>query len=379
VGVGQTRHGKRDDVNWVELVYEAVGRALEDVEITLKEVDAVVCGNMPPFVEGTDNVHLWWADGLGAYLKPLMRVATCGSTGISIAHSAYYHVASGLFDVVLAVGTEKMHEGAGAAQGAMTAIWDPRYERAFLVGALGITALQAQNYVARYGVKEEQAARVAVKNHANALNNPYAHVRTRVTVEDVLRSRVVCYPLKLLHCCPVSDGACAVIMASEEKARKLTDNPAWVRGVGYFGDEEYLSDKDIVDWASAKMAARTAYRMAGVDNPRKQLDVAEVYNPFTYMELLFYELFDFCGKGEGGRLIDEGVTGMDGDLPVTPSGGVLCTNPIGASALIRVAEAALQVMGKAGRRQVSNVETALAHGWGGALQFNGVMVLGREP
>ncbi len=148
--------------------------------------------------------------------------------------------------------------------------------------------------------------------------------------------------------------------------------------MGYFGDEEFLSDKDIVDWASAKMAAREAYKMAGVEKPRRQIDIAEIYNPFTYMELLFTELFDFCGKGEGGALIDEGVTEMSGDLPVSPSGGVLCTNPIGATAMIRVAEAALQVMGKAENRQVPDVETALAHGWGGALQFNGVMILGKE-
>ena len=381
VGVGQTKHGRRTDVNWVELNCEAVRRALDDAELTIDEIDAVVCGSMPALMEGTSSPHFWWTDGLGAYLKPLMRVATCGSTGMSVAMSAYYHVASGLFDVVLALGTEKQYEG--SPQGAMTTVAEPVYARPFIAGAPGAFALQCLEYIHRHGIPEEKAAEyaamVSVRNHTDALDNPYAHIQIKITVEDVLKSRVISYPIRLLDVCPSSDGACAVILASENRAREITDTPAWIRGLGYAGDEAWFADKDLVDWESALTAVRRAYKMAGIENPIKQLDVAEIYNPFTYQELLLYELFGFCGKGEAGKLVEEGIVARGGELACDPSGGVLCTNPIGATGLLRVAEAALQVTGKAGKHQVPDAEVALAHAMGGAIQFNGVMIVGRTP
>jgi acetyl-CoA C-acetyltransferase len=377
IGMGQTKHGRRDDVNYLELIYEAVKAALEDAEISPEDVDAVVSGSMPPPMEGVNAPHLYWSDAMAAFGKPSMRVATCGSTGMSIAHMAFYHVASGLFDIVMAVGAEKMFEN--DPQGTMTTVFEPFSQRPFISGAPAIFTMQAFQYGHRYNLPEERvreaAARISVNHHDNALDNPYAHIRMKITIEDVLKSRIIAYPSRLLDTCPSSDGACAVIFASEEKAKRLSQKAAWVKGLYYAGDEHFFGDSDKVVWESAIIAAKESYKMAGIQNPRKELDVAEVYNPFTFQELIFYECFGFCDRGEACKLVEDGVVLRGGELPCDPSGGVLCSNPIGATGLIRVGEAALQVTGRAGERQILGANTALAHAMGGADQFNGVMIV----
>ncbi len=378
IGTGQTRCGKRFDVSYPELVREAVVEGLRDAGIGLQDVQAVVTGSMPPPMEGVNGPHLYWADALGAVGKPVIRVATCGSTGISIAHAAFYHVASGLFDVVLAVGAQKMYEG--QPQGTMSTVADPFFQRPFLAGAPGIFALQCNEYIHHYGLSEERmreaAALISVRSHKDALDNPYAHIRMDITMEDVLNARVIAYPVRLLDVCPSSDGACAVFFASQEAARRLCPDPVWVKGVGYCGEEHFFGDTGKVPWRSAVHSAKSAYRMAGISDPLKELDVAEVYNPFTFQELLVYECFGFCEEGKGCELVEKGAVMRGGELPCAPSGGVLCTNPIGATGLQRVAEVAMQIWGKAGAHQIPDVKTGLAHAMGGMDQFNGVMILG---
>lgn len=380
IGFGQTKHGRRNDVNYQELVYEAVKAALEDAGISPEDIEAVVSGSMPAPMGGVNAPHLYWSDAMAAFGKPLIRVATCGSTGMSIAHMAFYHVASGMFDVVLAVGAEKMFEN--DPQGTMETVLDPFFQRPFIGGAPGVFTMQAHQYGHRYNLPEERvreaAARISVNHHDNALDNPFAHIRIKITVEDVLKSRIIAYPTRLMDVCPTSDGGAAVIFASEEKAKRFPKKAAWVKGLHYAGEEPFFGDSDKVVWESAIVAATEAYRMAGIHNPRKELDVAEVYNPFTFQELIFYECFGFCDKGEACKLVEDGVTLRGGELPCTPSGGVLCTNPIGASGLLRVGEAALQVTGRAGNRQIPGAKTALSHAMGGADQFNGIMILGSE-
>jgi len=212
------------------------------------------------------------------------------------------------------------------------------------------------------------------------MNNPYAHLRFEVTVQDVLNSMIVEWPLRLLDCCPRSDGAVAVIFASEDVAKTITDRPAWVNGAVSIADGPFFGDRPDVSYRAAlAVAARRLYQKCGIKNPLKDIDVAELYIPFTSLELIQTEAYGFCDEGKGGELLEEGTTWMGGELPINPSGGVLCTNCIGATAELRVAEAALQVMGKGGLRQVPNVETALASGLGGMLQFHTLMMLGSEP
>jgi acetyl-CoA C-acetyltransferase len=190
---------------------------------------------------------------------------------------------------------------------------------------------------------------------------------------------MISWPLRLSDCCPSSDGACAIIFASEERAAKMTDTPAWVRGEGQITDNYYIGDRPwFQDWDSLSMLARRVYRQANIDNPLEELDVAELYNAFTINEIILSEALDFCDKGKGAELVRKGVTTMEGKLPICPSGGTLCTNPIGATGLVRVGEAALQVMGKADKRQVANVKTALAHVWGGPLGFHVLMILDKQ-
>ncbi len=364
IGAGQTKHAKaRDDASQAELAREAVTRALADARITIRDVDAVVLSNMELF-EGRALPEMWVGEGAGGYLKPVMKIATGGTSGTSACIAGYHQCASGLFDVVLVVGWEKHSEGATQTGMALT---DPLWDRNVASGAVGNFALSISQYVAERGVTPGQAAKVAVKARRNAAKNPYAHLQMPdITVEKVLVSRMLADPVHLLDMCPQSDGACALVYAAEGRAEKLCPQPAWVRAAVTRHDQPYIGDLDrrLVTMRTLRDAAREAYRRAGITDPLKQIDVAEIYEPVSYAELAWYEALGFCAEGEAGRLIDEGVTEMDGELPVNPSGGVLSTNPVGASGVMRVAEAAMQVMGRAGDHQVPNVRTALATGYG---------------
>jgi len=380
IGSGQTRHGRRYDLAYPDLVREAVVAAFGNTGIEPNDIDGVVFGTMPSMMEGVAFTHLYFADALRAVGKPMMKTETCGTTGMSLAQTGYYWVASGMADAVLVVGSEKMYEG--DSQATMSTVLEPFYLRPFLAGAPGIFSMQSQQWTARYNIPEEMirdaAAKISVDHHQDALDNPYAHVQVELTMEEVKNARIIAYPVRFWDVCPNSDGACAVIFACEEIAEKKCSKPAWIKGVGFAGDEYWYGDSDKVSWQCAMEAARQAYSMAGITDPRRELDVAEVYNPFTFVELLHYECLGFC---EPGKACDEALRGSfarGGDLPCDPSGGVLCTNPIGATALIRVAEAAMQVSGLAGAHQIEGAKTALAHGLGGVSQFNGVMILSSE-
>jgi len=381
VGVGLTRCSSwRKDVAYPELVYEATSAALQDTGITPNDVDAVVYGCMDPF-DGVNAPEKWNVDACaaaGMLNKPYLKISTGGTTGGSTALAAYYHVASGLHDVVLAVASQRVGETLEAQLVLNTAV-DPVYERGFGMGAITIAAIQACSHMHAYHSTEEDLALVSVRNHENALNNPFAHLRTKFSVKDALGSPMLSWPLRLSDCCPSSDGACAIVFASEEKARKLARQPSWITGAGQITDNYFAGDRYwYEDWDSLAMLARRVYRLAKIDDPMREFDVAELYNAFTIQEILEYEALGFCEPGKGAEMVRRGVTAMDGQLPVDPSGGVLCTNAIGASGLIRVAEAALQVMGKAGQRQVPNVKKALAHSWGATIGFHTLMVLDRE-
>jgi acetyl-CoA C-acetyltransferase len=368
------------DVSYPELVREGVMAVFEDTGLTPDDIDGVVSGTMPSMMEGVALTHFYFADAIQAVGKPVLKTETCGSTGMSIAHTAYYWIASGMADVILAVGHEKMNEG--DSQATMTTVAEPFYQRPFISGAPGVFSMQSAIWKDRFGLSDEKvreaAAYISKTHHDSAFDNPYAHIKIRTTIEQIVNARIITYPVRLLDVCPNSDGVCAVIFASEEKARKMGRKVAWVKGIGYRGDEYFFGDSDKAEWVSAIEAAKQAYAQAGIKNPRKELDVAEVYNPFTFQEMMLYECFGFAAPGEAPDLVLKGTFARQGELPCDPSGGVLCTNPIGASGLIRVAEAALQVTGKGGAHQVPGARLALAHAMGGVAQFNGVMILGSE-
>lgn len=377
VAVGQTDFvSRRLDVSIPEMIREAMDRCLSSKGLDLRSVDAVVVGNMELF-EGVNHPELVWVDAIGAVSRPLYKVNTGGTVGASVAIMCYYLVSSGMYDRVLGIGYEKQSEG--ESQSAITTVGDPIWERSVMAGAIGNFAVMASTYVHESGVTPEQAAKVAVKARRNACLNPHAHLKMPdITVEQVVNSRVLALPLRQLDMCPTSDGACAVLVAADDEARRLTPRPAWIAATATAHDQQFMGDspRRLADMRTLQAVAASVYRQAGITDPVRDLDVAEIYEPATYAELAMYENLGFCAKGEGGQLIDRGVTLLDGELPVNPSGGVLSTNAVGATALVRVAEAAMQVMGEAGEHQIPGARTALATGYGGNAWTEGLILKG---
>jgi len=404
IGCGQSKHGRRTDVNQAELVAEAVWAAIEDANIGVEDIEAYAVGNMQGF-GGICQPDLVFADYIAAGGKPMQRVATGGTVGGSTAHLGYYEVASGMYDVVLAVSWEKHSDSAepGATTGLLhVAFANLSYMmkigmdmRSFAImglagAAAGISAYQAAFYMARSGCRIEHFDMVAAKARRNAAKNRYAHFKwPGCTAEDIAKTEMLIWPLRFGHVCPASDGASCVIYASEDAVRRLgIKEVAWVKGVAAYADEEADQGEsyqgtavvDYSDQTGAILSARKAYRRAGIKDPRKEIDVAEIYAPFPHQELMFSERLGFFDDGTAWKALEEGVTEIDGDFPICPSGGVNATNAIGSSGMQRVVEAALQIMGKAEDHQVpKDVKNAVAHAWGGQVQFNTVMVLGDRP
>jgi acetyl-CoA C-acetyltransferase len=229
----------------------------------------------------------------------------------------------------------------------------------------------------RHGAPAEIGPRVVVKAREHGARNPYAHLRDPVTVEEVLASPVLWDPLRRLESCPTSDGAAAMVFAAPEVARGRPD-VAWVKGAATMAESAMFPGRDNVDPEVGRRCAADVYRQAGIDDPATQLDAAEIYEPFSWIEVMWYETFGFCDSGQGWRLLDEGRTELGGTLPVNPSGGVLCTNPIGATGMIRMAEAANQVRGRCGEYQVDGARTTLGHAYGGSSNYMAMMVFGSE-
>jgi acetyl-CoA C-acetyltransferase len=376
VGVGQTEFkGKWPEISQVEMVNLAVKRALENAGMTIKDIDAVFVGNMELF-EGNYQVDMWLTEGDGAYLKSGMKIQTGGSTGSSVCTTLFDHAATGLFRAVLGVAYEKQDEGSSDAS--LRSISEDTFFNIANGGRGAGPAMSemAQDMLERESVTEEQIARLRVQTSENAGRNPYAHLRKRLTMEQVMNSHYIIPPLRILHMCPTSVGACAMVVAPEKIAKKVSPNPAWVvdwvtvhggiqPALGHLGI--YLAKSEMGPlWAyGVEQASLKLYKRCGITEPRKEIDIVEVYNMSTWHEAEWYERMHLCGKNEAGKLIEEGATALDGDIPVNPSGGVVSSNAIGASAMQRFAEAAIQVRNEAGERQVPSVETALAVTAGG--------------
>jgi len=345
IGIGQTKYdAKRIEVSMPGLCREAALRALEDADLSWGDIDAVVVGKAPDMFEGVMMPELFLADALGAAGKPLIRVHTAGSVGGSTGIVASSLVESGAFERVLCV--------------------------AVVAGAGGYFAPLIRAYIRRSGAPEDTGIRVAVKDRQNALKNPYAHVKIPgVSFEQVMASPMLWDPVRYLETCPSSDGACAMIFASESKAAKSPGKPAWVHATAMRSEPTMFSGRDQVNPLAGRMNAKDLYAKAGIHNPRKEIDCAEIYVPFSWFEPMWMETMGFAEEGQGWKMTYEGATALDGDLPVNMSGGVLSSNPIGASGLIRFAEAAMQVRGQAGEHQVDGVHKALGHAYGGGSQY----------
>nr|MDO8083850.1 hypothetical protein [Candidatus Sigynarchaeum springense] len=401
-GAGFCEHAsKRSDVNMAELVREAIDNCLKNANCELKDIDAFVTGNMPGF-EGIGFPELWMTDWLGARNKPLMRVTTGGTTGGSIGIAGYYNVTAGLpgIDNVLVVGFE--HQSCGDTSVGLASVAYAevslytkfglsmeKIQRLFGAGsAIGIASYQAINYMKRSGCTEEDLARVVVQNRHNAAKNWYTHLKMpKLTIEEVLDTPYVSYPLRYGMLTPATDGACAVLFTTEENSKKFTDIPVFVNGVASVSNENAIlgyagsgtGQIDPCEQVGAIESSKLAYSQAGISFPEKEIEYVEVYSPFPNQELQWLERLGLFKENTAHLRYRDGTTAPNGELPVNCSGGVNSTNAIGASGLERIAEAALQIMGKAGNQVPKTVHTALAHSWGGVINLVTLMVMSDKP
>ncbi|MCZ7526293.1 MAG: thiolase domain-containing protein [Acidimicrobiia bacterium] len=372
VGIGQTHHAKvRDDVSMAGLVREAAERALEDADMDWGDVDAVVIGKAPDFFEGVVMPEVYLADALGATGKPIMRVHTAGSVGGSTAIVAAHLVASGVRERVLTVAFEKQSEG--------DTTWGLGGGRSGSVGAGGYFAPHIRAYIERSGAPEYIGWMVAVKDRRNALKNPYAHLRLPdITLETVRDSPMVWEPVRRLESCPTSDGAAAMVLAGERVAGGRSKPAAWLHGTAVRSELGQFPGRDPVNPRGGRDCAADVYRQAGITDPRRDVDVLECYVPFSWYEPMWLENLGFADEGRGWELTDSGASDFGGAIPTNVSGGVLSSNPIGASGMLRFLEAALQVRGMAGEHQVDGARTAVGHAYGGAAQFFAMWVVRAE-
>ncbi|MBS7246732.1 MAG: thiolase domain-containing protein [Candidatus Jordarchaeales archaeon] len=379
IGVGCSKFGVRRDVTLQEIAFEAVKEAVVDAGVSREDIELSVVGTA-----GTRSYELMPAVPVNEYCgfagRGPLRVEAACATGSAAVYAAYSSIKAGLVDVAIAIGCEKMTEVDTATSLAVggrggSYLWEfHQYGTTFP----GHYAMHASAHMARYGTTEKQMAMVAVKNHRNAARNPKAHFQKEVTLEEALASSYVAYPLRLFDCSPISDGAAAAILASEKKIKELgVDNPVWISGVGYSSDTANLSRrKDYGGLMATVAASRMAYKMAGIDNPLKQLDVASVHDCFTIAEIMAYEDLGFCRKGEGGRFIEDGGPDFGGHIPVNTFGGLKAKgHPLGATGVAMVYEVVKQLREEAGSLQVDLKNyRGLTHNIGGTGHFGWVFV-----
>jgi acetyl-CoA C-acetyltransferase len=318
------------------------------------------------------------ADGAGGFKRPYMRSYVGGGSGVFAIIHGWYMVASGMFDTCLVVAEEKMSSCQPHPQAAFNSIYDHTLERPLGVNLLWIFALEMQRYMHVHKISEEEIALVSVKNKKNALDHPSAQVAEEVTVKDVLNSEIMAWPVRRLMVSPTSDGAAAIVLAAEHIARRVSEKPVWIEGIGWCLDTSFWTNRDLYYPDYVEKAARMAYEMAGIKEPSKEIHIAEPYDPFAYKELHHMEGLLLCKRGEAAKLTAKGVTQRNGDLPVCPSGGLLGVgNPIAAAGLMKVCEIFWQLRGEAGKRQVpGNPKRGVAQAWGDLMQVGTVVVLG---
>src|SRR5512136_482907 len=379
VGIGHGKFGIRSDASLRELTFEAVKACLSDAGVSVKDVDSMVTGiagdEFSIALQPSAQVH----DYIGFHPKPNFRVEGACATGSMAVRTGWMNVASGLADIVLVLGVEKMTEvPTSMATDIMGRGGDATWEYPFGTTFPGYYAMIANAHMAEFGTTQEQLAGVAVKNHYYGSLNPYAHMQKPITLDKALASFTVAHPLKLYDCSLITDGAAAVIIASEERAKAISKKPVWIVGSGLATDTLRLGDREsLTSILAAREAAKTAYKMAGVGPA--DIDVATVHDCFTIAEIVAYEDLGFCEKGEGGKLIATKETYVGGRIPVNVDGGLKSKgHPIGATGVSMAIEITKQLRGEAGERQVKNAEIGLTHNVGGTGQVVAIHILRRE-
>jgi acetyl-CoA C-acetyltransferase len=381
VGVGQTLYRRRQpELSTEDLLYQAVSAALDDAAIEMRDVDAVIVGVAPDALGGVNAIEKLAISAMGGVGKPFIRINTGGTTGSAAVLAARSMIRAGRAGTVLTVALDRMGQ-ARTAQAVFNTIFDPIHEKDFVLTTVTMAALRASMMMSKYGYTAEHWAQIAERNFRNAARNPFAQIRTPYTKEQIMASPLLAWPIHLYEACPMSEGACAMVLTSAEKVDGRS--VAWIQGAASTSDVYAMGDRtrrkegDLIDLLTLRKSAQTAYQQAGISNPLEEIRVFELYAPFSPAEAMTYAPLGLCDGPDGPVLIDK--LEQDPELPrINPSGGPQAANPVGATAMIRIAECALQVRGVAGDHQIDNVERALATGQGGATQFTTVFVLGQE-
>jgi acetyl-CoA C-acetyltransferase len=383
VGAGCSKFGERWDCGFSDLVIESSSEALNDAGIGLEDIQACFVGQLVQPLTGIGASTVF--DALKLKGIPVIRNENWCTSGTVALIEACMAVASGAYDIVMAIGVEKLKDsgypGLGAGRG-----MNPVYEaRRTAPGSFGMIATR---YFQQYGLTMEEGrtllARIAVKNHHNGSLTPRAHFHNEITIEDVLKAPTIAYPLGLYDCCGNSDGSACAIVMNADLARKYRDDPIYLKGFGMAVDPLIPNARPKFSWTSFDALVQSssqAYKMAGIKNPRKEIDLAEVHDCFSITELAIYEDFGFSPRGGAREDIESGFFELGGGLPVNTDGGLKCFgHPVGASGLRMVYEVYKQLQGKVDnpKRQLRNVSRGLAHTFGGAPQVSALVILGNE-
>lgn len=369
VGIGHGKFGRRSDVTVQELAFEPFREALSDAGgVSRKDIDATIIGSSPEYHKQR-SIPGVIAEYLGMNPQATWLTEAACASGSAAIRTAYMAIKSGLHDVVAVIGVQKMTElTTPEILALMGRVGDVQWESIFGTTFPGYYAMYARRHMHEFGTTKEQMAMVAVKNHYYGAMNPNAMFKKEVTLERCLKSEKVADPLNVFDCCANADGAACVIMANEEKAKKMCDTPVWLEGLGCASAEmSVLRRPNLVGIPSAVEASRQAYKQAGVEP--KDIKVAEVHDCFTIAELMAYEDLSFCKKGEGGKFIEERQSYIGGKVAVNVDGGLKAKgHPVGATGVSMAAEIVKQLRGEAGKRQV-NAELGLTHNVGGIGQY----------
>jgi acetyl-CoA C-acetyltransferase len=369
VSGGLSKFGKLDGKLSREIFLEALKEAIDNCpNLDLKkDVEAIFIGQMSESYEEQGHIGSILSEWTGLIPKFATRVeSACASSGIALLNGVIA-ILSGLYKVVLVGGVEKMtNKPTSEVTKYLARAADFPFEQWNGITFPGLYALMATAHMHDYGTTEEQLAMVAVKNHKHGAMNPKAHMQKEVSLEEVMKSRVIAWPLKLYDCSLISDGASCLILTEPSIAKRFSDTPIHIVGIGCATDSIALFEREsLTSLTSAKLAAQQAYRMAGIKP--KDLDLAEVHDCFTIAEIIAYEDIGLCKPGEGGKLIEEGITELGGKIPVNTSGGLKAKgHPVGATGVAQAYEVWLQLIGQAGKRQVNGAEIGLTHNVGGS-------------
>lgn len=378
-GVGQTVYKRRhSDVNSAELVRRAAAEALRDAGLDMDAIGLVVGGVAPDALAGLNHMDLAAIARPGI---PYFRINTGGATGSSALLAAISWIQAGRCDAAIVVSLERMGH-ASTAQKVFNSIFDPIYEKDISVSTISMVAMRATMLMQDQGYTLNHWAELAARNSRSAQLNETVDRPRLFDAADVLASPVLAWPIHSLEACPMSEGACAVVVVSD---RLVGDrNVAWIHGAAGLSDTYAMGDRirrregSLVDLYTLISSAKTAYAQAGITRPADEIDCVEIHAPFASAEAMAYTALGICGDGTGPQFADSLIDGTS-RISVNPSGGPQMANPVSAAALIRIAECALQVRGMAGRRQQDGVRRAVATGQGGATQFSTCVVLGADP